>query len=177
MQSAAKAYDMAYICTHKQEIRQHQLNFPIHSYMSVLPILMESSLETYVSELKAETLYQKKRTQYHGVKLHSCGRWEAWLLPNMQKRNGATNSRGGVYIGLYETDVSAAMAVDQAQMLCYWKAVRKNGLDEPLPKLNFSPEDYYPIFYNAYQLSHVNGRHHSLVPLNDIQIDRVLGKP
>lgn len=175
IQIAARAYDMASICSRRRDIKQHHLNFPLEQYTQVLPVLLSSSLPDFVAELKAELAHHRKRTQYHGVKMHSCGKWEAWLHFSPRRRAGAAASASPsstMYIGIYETDRDAAMAVDQAQMLCFWKLYKEEGNSEESPKLNFPAEIYFPLCCTSSDPSTDNSIR--ITPLNDKQIERVL---
>lgn len=134
LQAAARAYDVARICA-LGPAASH-LNFPAAQYAAQMQTLSHLSLEVLSKHLRAYglgTQAGRPTSHYLGVRHHTrAKRWEAII--RMGRRQ--------VSLGLYDSDVAAAEAYDQAAILRHMQGLAAGGLATSLPSLNFNSDHY-----------------------------------
>ncbi|GMH37567.1 hypothetical protein BSKO_05440 [Bryopsis sp. KO-2023] len=110
-EQAALAYDIAAI---KCRGREAITNFDVSNYEQELEHLDEVTKEELILSLRKQSKgYNKSTSHYRGVTRHQKGKWEA--------RIGQLIGKKYKYLGLYETEIDAAMAYDR-------EAVRYKGI-------------------------------------------------
>lgn len=109
---AALAYDLAAI---KARGRDAQTNFSIAHYAQELANLDRVTEDELVLSLRRQSKgFTRGTSRFRGVTRHQKGRWEA--------RIGTLTGRKYRYLGLFDSEMEAAIAYDR-------EAVRQRGLD------------------------------------------------
>jgi len=132
---AARIFDVVYICG--RGIEDAVLNFSLSDYK--VQSLLEEPLEPLVQRLRAESVSHiaaKQTSTFHGVRLKKdTNKWESSIRVGGRQLS----------LGLYETDIEAARAHDQAAILRYMQGVGPMGVATSPPPLNFDRDHYAPL--------------------------------
>jgi hypothetical protein len=124
-EDAARSFDRAAICV-RGTTDSSKLNFPFENYTNEYQRLRSTPFEDLVKELRkgAPAAKANASSMYTGVRKHtkSNNKWESYL------RLGGKH----VHLGLYESELAAAQAHDQAAILRHAYSVSSNTAP-PLP--------------------------------------------
>jgi hypothetical protein len=133
---------MACICV--RGIIQDKINFPVSDYTTHAQMLQAMAVDDLARQLRTQAgatgNRQEKTTVYQGIRGKQCGgsnagKWEAVIRV----------AGKSVYLGIYDTDIEAAQAYDQAAILRWAQGVGATSHADSTTSqasLNFPLENY-----------------------------------